>query len=185
MVKMPRCMSFPDSTNAYDEPIGIHTSRDLTVRSRRDFRNNDKGRTFGRNATRGFRLEYSNNNISLSSKEIPSVDEPEPQLLPNSSPLDVNLGDKRGTDPPINPDSPCNLRLKVVDQLTIHIPHSPHVAYYHSGLGDPKKHYRFNPGLIGHSGSLSVDFSNLKEIEDHFLGEGLSLPMEPKELENG
>nr|GEU52816.1 hypothetical protein [Tanacetum cinerariifolium] len=35
--------------------------------------------------------------------EIPSVDEPEPQLLPKLSPLDVNLGDKRGTNPPINP----------------------------------------------------------------------------------
>ncbi|GJT09587.1 ribonuclease H-like domain-containing protein [Tanacetum coccineum] len=34
--------------------------------------------------------------IFLSSREIPSVDEPEPQLLPNFSPLDVNLGDKRG-----------------------------------------------------------------------------------------
>ncbi|GJZ91116.1 zinc finger, CCHC-type containing protein [Tanacetum coccineum] len=34
--------------------------------------------------------------IFLSSREIPSVDETEPQLLPNFSPLYVNLGDKRG-----------------------------------------------------------------------------------------
>ncbi|GJZ07981.1 hypothetical protein Tco_0542264 [Tanacetum coccineum] len=55
-----------------------------------------------------------NHNISLSSREIPSVDESEPQLLPNSSPFDVNLGDKRGTDSPINPYSPGSFRLKVI-----------------------------------------------------------------------
>ncbi|GJZ56853.1 hypothetical protein Tco_0612347, partial [Tanacetum coccineum] len=52
-----------------------------------------------------------NHDLFLSSKEIPSVDEPEPQLLPNFSPLDVNLGDKRGTDPPINPYSPVNTKF--------------------------------------------------------------------------
>ncbi|GJZ32167.1 hypothetical protein Tco_0577603 [Tanacetum coccineum] len=50
-------------------------------------------------------LNTYNHDIPLSSREIPSVDEPKPQLLPNFSPLDVNLGDKRGTDPPINPYS--------------------------------------------------------------------------------
>ncbi|GJQ90791.1 hypothetical protein Tco_0001930 [Tanacetum coccineum] len=49
-----------------------------------------------------------------SSKGFPSFDEPEPQLLPNFSSLDVNLGDKRGTNPPINPYSPGNFRMKVV-----------------------------------------------------------------------
>nr|GEX23929.1 hypothetical protein [Tanacetum cinerariifolium] len=57
-------------------------------------------------------VALTNHNISLSSREIPSVDKPEPQLLSNSSPLDVNLGDKRGADPPINPYSPGNFRLK-------------------------------------------------------------------------
>ncbi|GJT52447.1 hypothetical protein Tco_0978604 [Tanacetum coccineum] len=52
--------------------------------------------------------------LFLSSREIPSVDEPEPQLLPNFSPLDVNIGDKRGTNPPINPYSPVNIRMKVI-----------------------------------------------------------------------
>ncbi|GKA60075.1 hypothetical protein Tco_0759388 [Tanacetum coccineum] len=33
--------------------------------------------------------------LILSSREIPSVDEPEPQLLPSFSLLDVNLGDKK------------------------------------------------------------------------------------------
>ncbi|GJR21403.1 hypothetical protein Tco_0969930 [Tanacetum coccineum] len=134
----------------------------------------------------------TNHNISLSSREIPSVDEPEPQLLPKISPLDVNLGDKRGTDPPINPYSPGNFRLKVVDQLTIHIPPSTHVAYYHPGLGDPKKHYGFKPGLLVHGGSQSVDFSKLEMIEDDwelefkevsFLRRGLNLPVRPNELE--
>ncbi|GJU85940.1 hypothetical protein Tco_1293486 [Tanacetum coccineum] len=31
---------------------------------------------------------------------------------------------------------------------------------------DPKKHYGFKPGLLGQSGSLSVDFSNLEVIFD-------------------
>ncbi|GJZ82788.1 hypothetical protein Tco_0647961 [Tanacetum coccineum] len=50
-------------------------------------------------------------------------------------------------------------------------------------LDDPKKHYGFKPGLLGQSGSLGVDFSDLEVIENDFL-EGLNLPMEPKELEN-
>ncbi|GJZ49402.1 hypothetical protein Tco_0603592 [Tanacetum coccineum] len=48
-------------------------------------------------------LNICGRDLLLSSRENPSVDEPEPQLLPNFSPLDVNLGDKRGTDTPINP----------------------------------------------------------------------------------
>ncbi|GJV13442.1 hypothetical protein Tco_1354983 [Tanacetum coccineum] len=51
-------------------------------------------------------LNTNTHGLFLSSKGFPSVDEPEPQLLPNFSPLDVNLGDKRGTNPPINPYSP-------------------------------------------------------------------------------
>nr|GFC52915.1 hypothetical protein [Tanacetum cinerariifolium] len=49
-------------------------------------------------------------NLFLSSREIPSVDEPEPQLLSKFSLVDVNLGDKIGTDPPINPY--CKTRMK-------------------------------------------------------------------------
>ncbi|GKC75445.1 hypothetical protein Tco_1126219 [Tanacetum coccineum] len=48
--------------------------------------------------------------LFLSFKGFPSVDEPEP----NFSPLDVNLGDKRGTGPPINPYSPGGFRMKVI-----------------------------------------------------------------------
>nr|GEX15016.1 hypothetical protein [Tanacetum cinerariifolium] len=50
-------------------------------------------------------LNTCSHDLFLSFREIPSVDEPEPQLLPNFSPLDVNLGDKRGINPPINPYS--------------------------------------------------------------------------------
>ncbi|GJS87943.1 hypothetical protein Tco_0770579 [Tanacetum coccineum] len=108
-------------------------------------------------------------------REIPSVDELEPQLLPNFPPLYVNLGDKRGTDSPINPYSLDSFRMKVIDALTIHTPPLPHVAsfhpkdvysYYHRGLGDPKKHYEFKPGLLRQRGSLGVDFSNLEVIFD-------------------
>ncbi|GJX56224.1 hypothetical protein Tco_0286121 [Tanacetum coccineum] len=41
-------------------------------------------------------LNTCSHDLFLSSREISSVDESEPQLLPNFSPLDVNLGDKRG-----------------------------------------------------------------------------------------
>nr|GEU71870.1 ribonuclease H-like domain-containing protein [Tanacetum cinerariifolium] len=69
--------------------------------------------------------------LFLSSKELFSVDEPEPQLLPNHSPLDVNLGDKRRSDPPINLYSPGSFRMKVVKPLTSHTPPSPHVACFY------------------------------------------------------
>ncbi|GJV10354.1 hypothetical protein Tco_1351895 [Tanacetum coccineum] len=94
--------------------------------------------------------------LSLSSREIPSIDEPEPQLqpLPNCPLLDVNLGDKRETDPPIKPHN------------------------------DPKKHYGFKPGLLGQGGSLGVDLSNWEVIEIIFL-RGISLPVKPIELEKG
>ncbi|GJY28372.1 hypothetical protein Tco_0404139 [Tanacetum coccineum] len=69
--------------------------------------------------------------LFLSSKGFPSVDEPEPQLLPNFSPLDVNLGYKRGTDPPINPYTPDSFRMKVVKPLTIQTPASSHVENSH------------------------------------------------------
>ncbi|GKB23304.1 hypothetical protein Tco_0862705 [Tanacetum coccineum] len=76
-------------------------------------------------------LNTNTHDLFLSSKGFSSVDEPKPQLLPNFSPLDVNLVDKRGTDPPINPYSLGRFRIKVVKPLTIHTPPSPHMAYLH------------------------------------------------------
>ncbi|GJY86586.1 hypothetical protein Tco_0500612 [Tanacetum coccineum] len=59
-------------------------------------------------------LNTNTHDLFLNSIGFPSVDEPEPRLLPNFSPLDVNLGDKRGTDPPINPYSPGSFRMEVI-----------------------------------------------------------------------
>ncbi|GJS78484.1 zinc finger, CCHC-type containing protein [Tanacetum coccineum] len=148
-------------------------------------------------------LNTCNHDISLSSREVPSFDEPKPQPQPlhNCPSLDVNLGDERSPEPPIKPLSPDSFRMKVVDSLAIHTPPSPYVAsfhpkdtycYYRPCIDDPKKHYGFKPGLLGHSGSLSVDFSNFEMIKNDwglesmkvsFLGRGLSLPVKPKELE--
>ncbi|GJU24401.1 hypothetical protein Tco_1163022 [Tanacetum coccineum] len=60
-------------------------------------------------------LNTNTRDLFLSSKGFPTVDEPKPQLLPNFSPLDVNLGDKRGTDPPINPYSLGSFRMKLIN----------------------------------------------------------------------
>ncbi|GJS40106.1 putative reverse transcriptase domain-containing protein [Tanacetum coccineum] len=59
-------------------------------------------------------LNTNTHDLFLSSKGFPSADELEPQLLPNFSPLDVNLRDKKGTDPPINPYSPGSFRMKII-----------------------------------------------------------------------
>nr|GEW10669.1 zinc finger, CCHC-type [Tanacetum cinerariifolium] len=116
-------------------------------------------------------LNTCNYDIPLSSREIPNFDEPEPQPqpLPNYPPLDVSLGSEKGLKPPIKPYSLDSFRMKVVDNLTIHIPTSPYVApfhlkdmycYHHPCLGDLKKHYGFKPGLLRQGGSLGVDLSN-------------------------
>ncbi|GKC21873.1 hypothetical protein Tco_1024023 [Tanacetum coccineum] len=47
-------------------------------------------------------LNTCSHDLFPSSREFPSVDEPDPQPLPNLPFLDVNLGGKRGTNPPIN-----------------------------------------------------------------------------------
>ena len=47
-------------------------------------------------------LNACSHNLTLSSREFPSVDEPEPKSSHNFPSLDIHLGDKRGTDPPIN-----------------------------------------------------------------------------------
>ncbi|GJV76693.1 hypothetical protein Tco_1508277 [Tanacetum coccineum] len=65
-------------------------------------------------------------------------------------------------------------------------------CYYHPCINDPKKHYGFKPGLLGHRGSLGVDFSKLEMTEDdlelgskevYFLGRGIKLPVRPKEVD--
>nr|GEY46878.1 hypothetical protein [Tanacetum cinerariifolium] len=110
-------------------------------------------------------------------REVPSFNKSErqPLPLPNCPPLDVSLGIERGLKPPIKPQSPDSFRMKVLDNLTIHTPPSSLMAsshlmdlycYYCPCIDDPRKHYRFEPGLLGHSGSLGVDFSKLEMIDD-------------------
>ncbi|GKD27172.1 hypothetical protein Tco_1233386 [Tanacetum coccineum] len=104
-------------------------------------------------------LNTYSRDLFLSSREVPSFDEPEPQPdpLPNSPSLDTSLGEERGPKPPIKPHSPNSFRMKVLKPLTIHTPPSSHVAsfhpkdmffYYHPCIDDPKKHYGFKPGLL-------------------------------------
>ncbi|GJW17914.1 hypothetical protein Tco_0025350 [Tanacetum coccineum] len=148
-------------------------------------------------------LNTCNHDIPLSSREVPSIDEPKPQPQPlcNCPSLDVSLEDERGPKPPIKPLSPDSFRMKVVYLLIIHTPPSPHLAhfhpkdmycYYHLCINDPKRHYGFKPGLLGQSGSLGVDFSNLEMVEKdweleskevYFLGRGLNSPVRTKEVE--
>ncbi|GKC22301.1 hypothetical protein Tco_1024451 [Tanacetum coccineum] len=61
-------------------------------------------------------------------------------------------------------------------------------------FNEPESQPQPLPGLLGHSGSLGVDFLNFEMIEDDwqlepkevsFLKEGLNLPVWPKELEKG
>ncbi|GJW02785.1 hypothetical protein Tco_1561641 [Tanacetum coccineum] len=149
-------------------------------------------------------LNTCNHDIPLSSREVPSFDEPEPQpqSLLNCPPLDVNLGDERDPEPPIKPLSLDSFRIKVVDLLTIHTPPSPHLAsfhpkemycYHHLCIDNPKKHYGFKLGLFEHNGSLGVDFANFEMIEDDwqleskevsFLRRGINTPIWQKEVEN-
>ncbi|GJU07914.1 hypothetical protein Tco_1124344 [Tanacetum coccineum] len=116
--------------------------------------------------------------------------------------LNTYLGEERDPEPPIKPPSPDSFRMKEVDHLTIHTSPLPHVAsfhpkdtycYYHPCIDDSKKQYGFKPSLLGQSGSLGVDFSNMDMIEDDwelepkevsFLGRRLNLPIRPKEVEN-
>ncbi|GJW96054.1 hypothetical protein Tco_0177862 [Tanacetum coccineum] len=122
-------------------------------------------------------LNSCNHGIPLSSREIPNFDEPEPQPqpLPSCTSLEVDLGEERGPEPPVKPPSLDSFRMKEVDHLTNHTLPLPHVAsiqpkdtyyYYHPCLGDPKKHYGFKPGLLGQSGSIVIDFSNMEMIEN-------------------
>ncbi|GJZ63228.1 hypothetical protein Tco_0619649 [Tanacetum coccineum] len=173
MVKKPRCMSWLGFIDAYDEPIEVEETLGTPMEEE----------PLDQTQLEDASFDSYDYNLSLSSREVPSIDKPEPQPLPSFSPLDVNLGEKRGTDPPIKPHSPDSFRIKAVDHLTIHTPHLPHVALfhpkgmyynYHPCIDDRKKHYGFKTGLLR---SLAKSFSNSDVIEDNFLGEGLSLPV--------
>ena len=147
-------------------------------------------------------LNTCNHDIPLSPREVPSFGEtrPQPQPVPSYPSLDLSLGDQRGPEPPIKPYSLDSFQIKVVDPLTTHAPPSPNATsfhpkdipcYYHPCIDDLKGHYGFKPGLLGHSGSLGVNFSNWEIIEDDwefeskevsFLGDGFSLPVKLNKL---
>ncbi|GJT31078.1 hypothetical protein Tco_0911353 [Tanacetum coccineum] len=148
-------------------------------------------------------LNTCDHDIPLSSREIPSFDEPEPQPQPFPSfpSLEVDLGEKRDPEPPIKPPSSYSFRMNEVDHLTIHTPPLLHVAsfhpkdtycYYHPCIDVPKKHFGFKPSLLEHSGSLGVDFLDMEMIKNDweleskevsFLGRGLNSPVRSKEIE--
>ncbi|GKC95664.1 hypothetical protein Tco_1161106 [Tanacetum coccineum] len=60
-------------------------------------------------------LNTCNHDIPLSSKEIPSFDElePQPKPLTNCPSLDIILRDKRDPEPPIKPHSPDSFKMKI------------------------------------------------------------------------
>ncbi|GKG17919.1 hypothetical protein Tco_0372217, partial [Tanacetum coccineum] len=78
-------------------------------------------------------LNTCNHDIPLSSREVPSFDEPkpQPQTLRNYPSLDVSLGDEKGLEPSIKPHSPDSFRMKEVEPLNIHTPPLPHVESFH------------------------------------------------------
>ncbi|GJV81081.1 hypothetical protein Tco_1516951 [Tanacetum coccineum] len=61
-------------------------------------------------------LNTCSHDLSYSFREVPSFDEPEPQPHPLLScpSLEVSLGDERGPEPPIKPNSPDSFRMKVI-----------------------------------------------------------------------
>nr|GEU73587.1 hypothetical protein [Tanacetum cinerariifolium] len=93
MVKMPRCMSWLGSTDAYDKPIG-----DLDM-----MKDKDLG------------LNTCTHDIPLSSREVSSFDEPEsrPQPLPKCPSLDLSLGEERGSKPHIKPHNLDSFRMEM------------------------------------------------------------------------
>ncbi|GJZ10974.1 hypothetical protein Tco_0545733 [Tanacetum coccineum] len=160
MVKMPSCISFLGCTNAYDEPIGNldkmgdkveNLSPQSTPQVLPSFEEYTPPMTYPEEVeeTLGTPLEVEpldetqledlglntcKHGIPLSSRKVPSFDElePQPQPLPNFLPLDVNLGDKRGTDPPIKPHSSDSFRMK---EMEIHYGDNLFVSYVRKNLG--------------------------------------------------
>jgi hypothetical protein len=133
-------------------------------------------------------LNTYNDNLTLSSREFPSFDEPEPQPkpLPNLPSLDEDLGIEVGPDPPIKPYSPGSLRMKVVDsqpcreEATIGVEND--LTYLHHPFEtDHKKHYGFKPGLLGQDGFPTRSLLKLIE-DDPFLRENFNSPIDQSEL---
>ena len=135
-------------------------------------------------------LNTCSHNLSFSSMEVPSFEQPEPQPkpLPNLPSLDENLGIEIGSDPPIKPYSPGSFTLEVVGskpcgvEANIGVNHD--LTYlHHPFMIDHKKHYGFKPGLLGQDGFPTRSLSKLIE-DDPFLGENFNSPIDQIELGN-
>ncbi|GKB86902.1 hypothetical protein Tco_0959174 [Tanacetum coccineum] len=166
-VQVPRCMAWlnydehVDSLSTMDNEVGV-TSPRSTMQTPSSSEEYTPPVTYPKEVekTLGTPIEGSS-----------YLDKPEPTTttIPNCYHLDASLGTERG----LKPQSPDSFRMKVLDNLTIHTPPSSLVAsfhlrdlycYYFPCFDDPKKHSGFKPGLLGHSGSLGVDFSKLGMI---------------------
>ncbi|GKB87943.1 hypothetical protein Tco_0960215, partial [Tanacetum coccineum] len=142
MVKIPRCMAWLGSTDAYDEPIGSldmienevgNISPQDTSQILPSFKEYSLPMTYPKEVeeTLGTPIEEEplnktqledlglntyNNEVPLSAREVSIFDEPEPQPqpLPSCLYLGVSLEDKGGPEPPIKLHSPDSLRMKVI-----------------------------------------------------------------------
>ncbi|GJS59378.1 hypothetical protein Tco_0654162 [Tanacetum coccineum] len=166
MVKMPKYMAWLD-----DEPIGIHTARDSPKEVEETIGIPIEVEPLDHMKLEDLGLNINTHDLFLSSNGFPSVDESEPQLLPNFSPLDVNLGDKRGTDPPINPYCPGSFRMKVVKPLTIHTPPSSHVAYLY-------RNHLFIVLVVGEE-NLFIE-AEIEELDDVTMNENVEANVIPR-----
>ncbi|GJR22752.1 hypothetical protein Tco_0971279 [Tanacetum coccineum] len=195
-VQVPRCIAWldydehVDSLSMMDNEVGV-TSPKSTTQTLPSFEEYTLPVTYPKEVekTLGTLIEVEplnktkleevdlncNHNTPLSSREVLSIDGPEPQPLLNSPSLDVSLRDVIGPESPIKPHSPESSRMKVVDYLTTQTPPLPHVvnsrpkgvySYCNPGIDDPKRHYGFKPGLLGKSASLGVDISNWEMFDD-------------------
>ncbi|GKC12833.1 hypothetical protein Tco_1009615 [Tanacetum coccineum] len=130
-------------------------------------------------------LNTYNHDIPLSNREVPSFDKPEPQLnpLPNCLSLDISLGEERGPEPPIKPQSPDSFRMKEVDSLTINTPPSPLVASSHPKDTCFDDDWGLESKEVSPLGKELSLFDESKEVSP--LGEELSLFDRPNEVERG
>ncbi|GJR44672.1 hypothetical protein Tco_1312775 [Tanacetum coccineum] len=108
-VRIPKCMAWLD-----DEPIRDPNTMEDKVDNPSPQRIPIEEEPLDHMKLEDLGLNTCSHDLFPSSREFPSVDESEPQPLPNLPFLDVNLGDKRGTDPLINPYTPDSFRMKVI-----------------------------------------------------------------------
>ncbi|GJZ11630.1 hypothetical protein Tco_0546389 [Tanacetum coccineum] len=151
-VQEPRCMAWldydehVDILSTMDNEVGV-TSPKSTTQTLLSFEEYTPPMTYPKEAekTLGTPIEVEplnetklkevglncNNNIPLSSREIPSFDEPKPQPnpLPNFPSLDVSLGEERGPEPPIKPHSPDSFRMKPKEVKKVRIKETRHLKH--------------------------------------------------------